>query len=121
MKWVVRTSAVRVATRRGERVYSSLDDLPQPLQDQARHSLDGPDSRTILIANQEAYKRISRDIGELPPEMQRLRPSILGRRSGRRQKPGRGTDLEWKVILVGGLTAIVGLWAFWLWSIQSGM
>ncbi len=121
MKWVVRTSAVRVATREGQRVYRSLDDLPQPLQDQARQSLDGANSRTILIANQEAYDRIARDVGELPPEMQRLRPSILGRRAEKSPKVIRGTDLEWKVALVGGLTTIIGLWAFWLWSLQSGM
>ena len=122
MKWVVRTSAVRVATRDGQRVYRSLDDLPQPLQEQARHSLDGPNARTILIANQEAYDRISRDVGELPPEIERLRPAILGRRAAqRRPRPVRGTDLEWKVALAGGLTAIIGLWAFWLWSLQSGM
>lgn len=120
MKWVVRTSAVRVATRRGERVYRSLDDLPKGLQQRARNSLEGPNARTILIANQEAYDRISRDVGELPPEMQRLRSSLLSRRS-KRGVSVRGADREWKVILFSGLTAIVALWAFWLWSIQSGM
>ncbi len=121
MKWVVRTSAVRVATREGERVYRSLDELPQPLQTKARASLEGPNARTILIANQEAYNRISRDIGDLPPEMQRLRPSVLRQSSEKARKSMRGSDLEWKILLFGGLASILGFWGFWLWALKSGM
>lgn len=123
MKWVVRTKTVRVATDDGERLYRSVDDIPEALRDRMKIAIEGSNSQTILIANQEAYRRISNDSSQLPPEIQRLRPALMGERPARvnrARRPPRGSDREWKIALVGGLAAIVGLWALWLWAIQTG-
>lgn len=120
MKWVVRTSSVRVAAKDSDRVYRSMDDVPPDMRTRIQETVEGPNALTILIANHEAYDRITRGVGsrELPAEMQRLKPQPTRERKAR--KPIRGSDLEWKIALVGGSLAIVGLWALWLWSIRIG-
>lgn len=120
MKIVMRTGFVRVASSQGDRIYKSLDDLPETLRERARRTLDGPNADTILIADPEAYEWIL-EMGEgLPTEIQRARPPRT------REKPKRtaaksDADREWKVLLFAGGGAILTLWALWLWAIRSGM
>jgi hypothetical protein len=124
MKWVVRTSTVRISTRESDRVYRSLDEVPEESRDTVRKCLEGPNAQTILIANPEAYERIAEGVRDLPEEMRRLEPRILShkrhaaRTKFRRQ---RGSDMEWKIALVGGSLLILSLWGLWLWAIRIGM
>ena len=85
MKIVMRTGFVRVASSHGDRIYKSLDDLPETLRERARQTLDGPNADTILIADPEAYEWIL-EMGEgLPTEIQRARPPG----TTKKPKPGR--------------------------------
>ncbi|MBI1357241.1 MAG: hypothetical protein GC160_23115 [Acidobacteria bacterium] len=117
MRWVVKTSSVRVATGDSDRVYRSLDEIPGGLREQVRETIAGPRSQTILIANQEAYDQILRGVPDLPPEMRKFQPALLRQRG----RVGSKGDRHWKMLLFGGFTAIFLLWALWIWSIRSGM
>ncbi len=117
MRWVVKTSAVRISTKEGERIYRTLDDVPQPLRDEVEKTVEGPRSQTILIANQEAYDHILRGVPELPPEMRKFQPALLRQRGRRSSTAGR----HWKMLAIGGFAVIFTLWALWIWALQSGM
>ena len=41
MKWVLRTSAIRVADAQGERLYESLDEVPEEMRDKIVDCLTG--------------------------------------------------------------------------------
>ena len=116
MKWVVKTSAVRVASARGDWVYRSLEDVPPALRNKITDTLSGPDSETIVIANQEAYERVFRDAAELPEQMRRVEPIVVAPKVAR---TGKASD--WRLPLFGGFAVIFAFWAIWLWLIQSGM
>ena len=118
MKWVLRTTSVRVADDQGERLYGSLDDVPPEMREKIVESLDGPHSQTILIANQKAYDHIADD-DELPEELRRLKPALLQHRDGQEVDSAAG-DGNWKGLLAGGMMLIVVLWAMWIWAIRSG-
>lgn len=122
MKWVGRTGFVRVASAQGDRIYRSLDDLPDDLRDQARHALEGSNAETILIADPESYERIVRSGGATPDELQWLRPAKHSE-DAKAPSPGAGPapDRQWKIILGVGIAGILALWAIWLWAVQSGM
>lgn len=119
MKWVLRTTAVRVADEQGERLYGSLEDIPPEMRDKIVESFDGPDSQTILIANQKAYDQIADGGDELPEELRRLKPALLRHREGL-EPEAAPADGSWKRLLAGGVILIVLLWALWIWAIRSG-
>lgn len=129
MKWVVKTSTVRVSDEGGDRVYRSIEDVPEELRDRIEQSVDGPASQTILIANQEAFDHIQSDSPELPDQLQRIRRALSGEPVApknpnvRPPAPQRTTepDVDWRILLGGGLAAIAALWSLWIWSIRSGM
>ncbi len=118
MKWLLRTSAVRVADEQGDRLYSSLEDVPVELRDKIVDSIEGSDSQTILIANQNAYDEIAEGGEELPDELRRLKPALLRHRDER--APVRRGDGGWKRLLIGGVIVILALWVSWLWALRSG-
>jgi hypothetical protein len=62
MKWVLKTSTLRVATRQKDFVYQSIEDLPPEWQAKVLSTLRGPNAKTIFLANQEAYDRIAPDL-----------------------------------------------------------
>jgi hypothetical protein len=122
MKWVGRTGFVRVAASEGDRIYRSLDDLPEDLRERARLALEGSNAETILIADPESYERIVKSGGATPAELQWLRPAKHTEEAKtisivRAPK----ADREWKLFLVVGIAVIVALWAIWLWAVRSGM
>ena len=120
MKWVLRTTSVRVADEQGERLYQSLEDVPPEMRDKIVESLEGPESQTILIANQKAYDQIADGGEELPDELRRLKPALLRHRES--QEPNAvESDGSWKRLLAGGVLLIVVIWAMWIWAIRSGM
>ena len=116
LKRVVKTSAVRVASARGDWLYRSLEDVPPTLRSKIAETLSGPDSETIIIANQEAYDRVFRDEEKVPEQMKRVKPIVTEPKFASAGKP-----YDWRVPLFGGFAAIFTLWAIWLWLIQSGM
>ncbi len=122
MKWVGRTGFVRVASSQGDRIYRSLDDLPEDLRDQARLALEGSNAETILIADPESYERIVQSGDASPAELHWLRP---GRPSedAKAATPvaAPNADGQWKMVLGVGIVGILTLWAIWLWAVQSGM
>lgn len=117
MRWVVKTSAVRVSTLEGDRIYGSLEETPASLREQIEKTVAGPRAQTILIANQEAYDHILRGTPGLPPEMQKFQPALLRQRSA---KAAAG-PVNWKRLAFGGFAAIFTLWALWIWALRSGM
>ena len=120
MKWVLRTTSVRVSDAQGDRVYDSLEEAPPELRQKIAESVNGPDSQTILIANQKAYDKIADGGDELPEDLRRLKPALLRHRASL-EIPRLGvTDASWKKLLGGGMVLIVLLWAVWLWAIRSG-
>ena len=48
MKWVIRTSTLRVSDGRGDRVYQAIDDAPEEVREQARRTFDGPNAQTSV-------------------------------------------------------------------------
>ncbi len=121
MKWLLRTTSLRVSDASGERLYESLEEAPEALREKVASSVNGPDSQTILIANQKAYDQIAEGGEELPEELKRLKPALLKHRASL-EKPRRvEPDGSWKPLLGGGVLVIVLLWAIWLWALRSGM
>jgi len=115
MSLVLKTSSVRVATRYGDRIYRSIDEMPPELEKELRRCLESSRTETILIANQEAYDCIARGAKELPAEMQRLQPWLL--RSRRTPAEPR---VSGRTLFLIGFGLIFLFWAFWLWLIQTG-
>jgi len=120
MKWVLRTSSVRVADEQGERLYRSLEEAPPEMRDKIVEALNGEDSQTILIANQKAYDQIADGGEELPEELRRLKPALLRHREGQETRAPQ-SDGSWRRLLAGGVALIVVLWAMWIWALRSGM
>lgn len=119
MKWILRTTSVRISDAQGERVYDSLEETPAELREKVIDSVNGPDSQTILIANQKAYDQIAEGGEELPEELRRLKPALLRHRASL-EKPRAATDDDgWKKLLAGGVIVIVLLWSMWLWAIRN--
>ena len=69
MKWVLKTSTLRVATRQKDFVSQSIDDLSPEWQEKVLSTLRGPNTKTIFLANQEAYDRIAHVAPGLAPDM----------------------------------------------------
>ena len=116
MKWVVKTSSVRVATSGEERVYRSLEDVPPELRRKIRKTIEGPNSETIWIANQEAYERIVAQEPDIPPEMQNLRDAVTPQPAAPQPRPIPKVNRVLGVLFL----AAVGLCLLWAWLIQAG-
>jgi hypothetical protein len=121
VKWVLRTTSVRVADSQGDRLYESIEETPPELREKIADAVNGPESQTILIANQKAYDQIADGGEELPEELRRLKPALLRHRASTERENVSLADSNWKRLLGGGLAAIILLWALWLWAIRSGM
>ena len=116
MKWVLKTSAVRVSDSQGDQVYHSLEEVPASLREKIRETLEGPNAETVLIANQEAYDQIIRKIRDLPPAMQPWKAAAEAAAEAAK-KP---RTLDWRLALAGILSALVAMWVFWIWLIEAG-
>jgi hypothetical protein len=91
MKWVLKTSTLRVATRQKDFVSQSIDDLPPEWQEKVLSTLRGPNTKTIFLANQEAYDRIAHVAPDVNPfvntpfaKLPPARPTSARPRSARR-------------------------------------
>lgn len=112
MKWILKTSTVRVATREHEGVYQSLDEMPAELRRKLRASLDGPNAHTIYITNKAACDWIA-DLGP-----RRNEPASFA--SGKPKPVAHRFYPSWKWILVAGGSTIGGLSLILLWLILDG-
>ena len=87
MKWVLKTSSVRVAKTREEATFRSIDEIPMDLRREIKQALEGPDSETIYIANQAAYNHIE--------ELTQQRQGAQGGSLATGRDLSRGQRLAW--------------------------
>jgi hypothetical protein len=113
VKWVVKTSTVRVATSDGDQTYRSLEDVPPQVRDKIRETLDGPNSETVLIANREAYDRIASALSDLTPELESVPQEQP------KSEPAQRIH-DWRVVLAAAAFLLLGLAMIWMWLIQAG-
>jgi hypothetical protein len=113
MKWIGKTRTVRIATDEGDRVYHSMEDVPPELRTILKRTLEGPNSETVLIANQEAYERLNQQITDLPAGLEELARSVA------EQRENQGPPRLWKWAVGGSLSLLLTLWLLWTWIIRS--
>lgn len=109
---VMKTSAVRVSTAENDLIYRSLAEVPPELREQLQRAIEGPDSRTILIADQKGREKILQAVRGLPPEMQRRVMTGLGiRQQPRPPRLSPALRIGLGVLVAAALLAAL----FWLW------
>lgn len=113
MRWVGKTRSVRIATHDGDRVYHSIEDVPPELRQIVMQTLEGPNSETVLIANQEAYERLNQQFRELPNGLEEVT-----------DKPDPDANRRqariWAWAVAGSLLSVGSLWLAWVFLIQNG-
>ena len=90
MKWVLKVSSVRIAKMREEVTFRSVDEIPMGLRREIKQALEGPDSETIYIANQAAYKHIE-ELTQQRQETQAASPAT-------ERDLSRGQRLAWAAL-----------------------
>lgn len=103
---VFSTSIVRISTRRADRVYRSVNDVPAKLRTRLQRSTVSGNSGTILIADRAGRRQIAKALEAFPEAA----------RSGGGRAPARARRRR-KAILLGALgllLALIALLAFWL-------
>lgn len=113
MKWVAKTRTVRIATNHGDRVYHSIEEVPDELRQVVKLTLEGPNSQTVLIANQEAYERLNQQFRELPAGLEEFAKSVTERRED------NNAMRLWKWAVAGSLSLILALWLLWVFVIRT--
>ena len=68
---VFQTSTVLISTERADRLYRSLDEVPQRLRNRLLKTTNGVNSATILIADRNGRKEIDKAMRKLPATAQR--------------------------------------------------
>ena len=116
MKWVLKTSSVRIATRDEDRTYRSIQDAPPELRERIRDVMQGPDSETIFIAHPEAYDRLFKTSKEVPANYRNVEMEADRTESD----PNRQLTPSAKHILALMFSAIAALWLIWAVLIQIG-
>jgi hypothetical protein len=77
------TSTVMISAGGADRVYRSVDEVPQALRTRLLKSTNGANSATILIADRRGRKEIARAMRNLPTRAQRrLLQSLLANSGG---------------------------------------
>lgn len=77
------TSTVLISTGGADRVYRSVDEVPQALRTRLLKSTNGANSATILIADRRGRKEIARAMRHLPANAQRrLMQAVLANPEG---------------------------------------
>jgi hypothetical protein len=114
MRWVAKTRTVRIATGEGDSLYHSIEDVPPELRQIVMQTLEGPNSETVLIANQEAYDRLSQQFRDLPNGLEQVT------RQPEEDPAKQQASRIWKWAVGGSLLLIPSLWLAWVYLIQSG-
>jgi hypothetical protein len=77
------SSTVMISAEGADRVYRSVDEVPQALRTRLLKSTNGANSATILIADRRGRKEIAKAMRNLPAHAQRrLMQSILASADG---------------------------------------
>jgi hypothetical protein len=113
MKWVGKTRTVRISTDEGDRTYHSIEDVPSELRQVVKQTLEGPNSQTVLIANQEAYERLNEQFRELPAGLEAFA------RDAAEHRENQGAQRLWKWGVASALSLMLVLWLLWVWVIRS--
>ena len=116
MKWVLKTSSVRIATGDQDVVYRSIQDAPPELRERIKEVLQGPDSETIFIANQEAYDSLFKTSKEVSPNFRNVEMES----DGGKNEIERHLTPSARRVLVAMFSAIGALWLIWALFIQIG-
>lgn len=105
MKWVLKTSTLRIVTKDKDRIYHSIEDVPPEMQELIRQTLRGPNTETIFIANQEAHSRIAGIAENLTAEVRSThrRPFVRRRRRRRRLRPKVVLEIAFSALALGSL------------------
>jgi hypothetical protein len=114
MRWVAKTRTVRIATHEGDQLYHSIEDVPPELRQIVKQTLEGPNSETVLIANQEAYERLSQQFRELPDGFEEIARQPVEDAA----KPA--TAKLWAWAAAGVLLLILSLALAWGYLIRTG-
>lgn len=119
MKWVGKTRTVRIATQQGDTIYHSIEDVPEELRQLVKRTLEGPNSQTVLIANQEAYERLEVQFRELPAGMEPVAREVVERRQHSiAWRPEKWRLWTW--VAAGAVSVPLALWLMWTWLIRNG-
>lgn len=99
---VFQSSTVLISADGAERVYRSMEEVPDPLRTRLLKSTNSPNSATILIADRRGRQEIAKAMRNLPGAGQRRLMKSLLESGGARN--GRLTPV-WKRLLAGGVLA----------------
>jgi hypothetical protein len=115
---LVKTSTVLVASGEDDLLYTSLEQVPPEIRRQLRRAIEGPDSETILIADERGREQILQAIMRLPPDVQKkVRAAIRGlpeEMSGKPPAPRFSTAVRLGLALLA--LALMVLWLLWVWE-----
>lgn len=111
---LVRTSTIRVSAGAKDQVYKSVSDLPPELQQRLQQVINGPDTETVVIADERGREEIFQIIHGLPPDSQKkvLAALEIPPASGGRLAAFRAWR-EW-LLIAGALLLCLLLW--WVWK-----
>ena len=110
---VVKTSTVRAAVGDSDLVFHSLEEVPPEIREKLRKAIQGPDSETILIADEMGREQIFQAIARLPAEMQKKVLASIRLTGSARLVSGRAQALRW--IVPAAAAALLALWLAWIW------
>ena len=108
MRWVLKTSSVRIATRDQDRTYRSIQDAPPELRERIKEVIQGPDSETFFIANQEAGRLFTKP-KEAPANYRNAGLEVSRNESG----AGHQLTPSARRVLAAMFSAIGALWLIW--------
>jgi len=111
---VVKTSTVRIAEGETNRVYRSLDELPPETRGKLQKALDGPDSETIVIADERGREKILQAIAHLPPGLKNRVVAAIRAPDGSLVSPAAAERL-WQILLPSLALAGLLVCLFWIW------
>jgi hypothetical protein len=114
---IVKASSVRVAAGETDEVYSSLDDLPADLRRQLQRALNGPESETILIADEKGREHVFSVIEGLPPDIRKRVLAVLRIRGS--AAPLHSTAVRAALVLVAVVFVMLVVW--WVWISASSV
>ena len=112
---IVKASSVRVAAGQTDRIYNSLDDLPADLRRQLQRALNGPESETILIADEKGREQVFAVIEGLPPDVQKRVRAAL--RIPSSAAPFASTAVRAALVVVAVAFVMFVVW--WVWVSAS--
>ena len=111
---LVRTSTIRISAGAKDEVYKSVSDLPPELRQQLQQVINGPDTETVVIADDRGREEIFQIIHGLPPDSQK---KVLAALEIHPASDGRmATFRAWRGWLLIAGALLLGLLLRWVWK-----